>query len=134
MCACEPAVAIEFVMIKTQLADELRMLRATPFNTFAHIQNYQSIAPVGKVGQAIFDLKIMQVATNNLALTGAGRNRCRYLIRNFPTSHFFRMLHIGEINNPHGTRSVVSEVNVMPVDERAVNATRYRFGVFRNWL
>ena len=44
------------------------------------------------------------------------------------------MLHICEINYPHGTRGVVSQVNVVTVDERAVNTARNRLGVFRNWL
>src|SRR5258705_8196242 len=98
MGACEPAVAVEFMMIKAQLADELRVLRAATLHAIAHVENYQAVAPIGEIRQTIFDLYIMQVATDNFPVALSGGNRRRYLTGELPARYFFRMLRIGKVN------------------------------------
>src|SRR6185295_359288 len=133
MRAREPAVAVESMMIKAQLADELRVLRAATLHAVAHVENYQTIAPIGEIRQTIFDLYIMQVATNDFPVALSGGNRRRNLTGNLPARYFFRMLHIGEINHAHGTRGVIRQVHIMTLDKRAMHAARNSFGVFGNW-
>ncbi len=97
----EPAVAVKFMMIKAQLADELRVLRAATLQAIAHVENYQAIAPISEISQTIFDLHIMQVATNNFPFALSSGNRGRYRAGKLPARYFFRMLYIGEVNHTH---------------------------------
>ncbi len=70
--AGEPAVAVKLVMIKAKLADELRVFRTAAFHPVADVENDQSVAPVGEIGQAVFDLQIVQIAPADLfAFLGA---------------------------------------------------------------
>ena len=66
MGAREPAIAVKFVMIKTQLADKLRILRTAAFHSRADVENDQAIVPVSEICQTIFNLKIVNIASGDV--------------------------------------------------------------------
>ena len=101
MGAREPAVAVKLVVVKMQLTYQLRMFRAASLHAVANVENHQAVAPIGEISETIFDLQIMQVATNKFAVAARRGYRCRYCASDFPTRHFFRMLHVREINHAH---------------------------------
>ena len=131
MRARKPAVPVEFVVIKTKLADELRMLGTAAFQPRANIQNYQAVMPVSEISQPVFDVEIVQVAANHFfALLGA--NRGSGWILSLPARDFFWIFHVGKIDHAHRSGRVVGQVNVVAVDKGAVHAAGNRRGVFRN--
>src|SRR6185503_9897655 len=110
-------------MIKAQLTYKLWVFGAAALDAISNVENDQAIAPIGEIGQSVFDLQIMQVTTNDFTIAINGSNRGRYCAGNFPTGHFFRMLYISEINYAHRARRVIRQVHIMPVDERAMDAS-----------
>src|SRR5262245_41705843 len=100
MGAGQPAIAIKLVMIETKLADELRMLGTAAFQSGADVQNNDSIVPICEICEAIFDVKIMQVATCDL-FAFFGAHGADDGILSLPPCNFFRVLNVGEINHSH---------------------------------
>src|SRR6267143_96419 len=110
------------------------MFGAASLDAFANVKNYQTIAPVSEISEAILDLQIVEVTTDNFAIAATGCNCCSHLARDFPARYFFRILHVGKIDNTHRTSRIVGQVNIVTVDKSTMNAAGDRFGVFGNWL
>src|SRR5215216_2029889 len=106
MCAGKPAVAIEFVVIETQLTNGLRMLGTSAFQSRADVENHQAITPVSEICQTIFDVKIMNVTSGYLfAFLRADHAGKRIL--SLPSCYFFGVLNVFEIDHAHRAGGVV---------------------------
>src|SRR4030081_3489790 len=116
------------MMVETQLADKFRMLGAASPDPFAYIQNHQTIAPVSEISEPILDLQIVEVTADNFPIATGRGYHCGHLTGNFPPRHFLRILHIGKVDNAHGTCGIVGQVNKMTVNKSAVYSARHRLG------
>src|SRR5947209_7575670 len=128
MRAGQPAVAVEFVVIETELADELRVLGTAAFQSRSYIEDHQPIVPVSEICKTVFDVQVMEVTPGNL-FAFFGANRAGHLTLDLPACDFFRVLYVAEIDYPHRAGRVVSQVNIMAVDECAVHTAGDRRGV-----
>src|SRR5215217_255603 len=129
MRAGQPAVSVEFVVIETQLTDELRMFGAPAFNSRADVENHQTITPVSEICQAIFDVEIMNVTSRYLfAFLRADHAGKRIL--GLPSCYFLRVLNVFEIDHAHRAGCVIGEINISVVNECAMNAAGYSCRVF----
>ena len=131
MCAGQPAIAVELVVIETKLADQLRMFRTATFQSGAHVENHEPIVPVSQIRQPILHIKIVKVTSGNfLAFFRANSTDNRTL--GLPARDFLRILYACKIDHAHRPSGVIRQVNVMFVDECAVHATSNCRRVFGN--
>src|SRR5437016_7077487 len=131
MRAGEPAIAVKLVVIETKLADELRMLGTPAFDSRAHVENDQTIVPVSEISEPVFNLKIVQITAANLFAFFGANHRGRRIL-SLPARDFLRIFHVRKIDYAQRPGGIVSQVNVMSVDECAVHAAGNGRGVFRN--
>src|SRR3989454_10365968 len=108
MGARKPTVPVEFVVIKTKLADQLRMLGTAALQTCADIENDQAIMPVSEIGETVLNIEIVQVTTNHL-VTFLGTNRFGGWIFSLPARNLLRIFHVGKIDHAHRAGRVVSQ-------------------------
>src|SRR5580692_9022437 len=57
--AGQPAVAVKLVMVEAVLAHQLGILRAPAGHAVAHIEDDQSVSPVGEIGEAVLHLQVV---------------------------------------------------------------------------
>ena len=87
--------------------------------------------PVSEICETIFNLEIVNVSSSDLfAFLRADRRRLADL--GLPARDFFRVLHVREIDHSHRAGCIVGEVNVVIIDERAMNAAGDSCRVFRD--
>ena len=73
----------------------------------------------------------MQITTGNLFAFFGANHRSRRIF-GLPASDLFRIFHVRKIDHAHRAGGIVSQVNVMFVDKRAMHAPGDGCGVFRN--
>jgi len=75
------------------------MFRTSILNAVADIEYHQPIAPVSEIGQAIFDLQVMQIPPDNFTSPPAMVIVVATWL-DFPPRHFFDAS-LGEIDDAH---------------------------------
>src|ERR1022692_1429483 len=98
VCAGQPTVSIKLVVVEVVLADQLGILRGAPAHAIADIEDDQSIAPVGQIGQPIFHLEVVQITpAGHRSALGVNGDDGRIL--SLPACDLLGMFRILEIND-----------------------------------
>src|SRR5690348_7339201 len=117
----EPAVSVKLVMIEVILGDELGILRAAAGHPVAHIENHETIAPVGEIGEAVLYLQVVQITSarhgSDLGVDGDDGG-----IFGLPAGDFLGMFHVLKIDDAQRAGRIVGNVGVMSVNVGAVDA------------
>ena len=110
--------AFEIVLV---LGDQLRVLRAAALHPVPDVEDHQPVVPIAQIGQPILHVDVVDVIPR---LAG----------RRLPARHLPRLIGIADVDHPERAGRIVGEIDVAPVDERAVHAAGHRLGELRDRL